>query len=605
MSRAWTTRQAVVLVLVTGLVVVTAMAAVASPALDRQHPAKQSEPGPISPSERPNRAATNASSNTFDPGWNTGRANPANTNYINTTGPTNPITTRWTFATTANTFTAGPVVVNGTVYFGTKHHGRSELGNNNGKLYAVDAWTGEERWTFQASSRKHPTSIAVFRNTVYVGTRNGEVHALDAATGDEFWTFRTSGRPKGLKVTNGVLYVISKGTAVGTSVPDGRVYALGALRGEEKWAFTTDGPTTGLAVNDGTTYVTTWSGSRVYALDAATGTEDWNVELDGWLSAPVVANGIVHVGTRVDGNDVYALDAETGNQRWKRTIQGVNGIASPSVSGNAAYFSGKQLHAVNPKTGTDRWTVRNLKGTPVLLNDIGYVRTGGTLYTLNPGTGANHARFTNDKQGASFQSGMAVLNGSLYVGYGFNEQDTGYDSDHTAFYALGTPEFKYTNLSVTPQSPEINESMTATVTVRNTGTGPGMSNTTLVVNGNLVNTTTAELAPRTSRTVTLAHTFPQNGTYAVEIGGLTRTITVGDVAQASTPMLTPTSDSDTGSPTQRRPSGETATSAGSDNTATDGVTPTPTSGTAPGFRVGVWVGAVALVAVLARLHRRE
>lgn len=603
MSFSLSQRQAVLLV-VTGLVVVSGMAAVGSPALAQQDPATQPGFDTTPPGERLNITTTNGASQTPGTDWPMSRANSANTNHINTTGPTNPITTRWTFATEANTFRSGPLVVNGTVYFGTKHHGRSELGNNNGKLYAVDAWTGEERWTFQASSRKHPTSVAVFRNTVYVGTRNGAVHALDPATGDRFWTFRTSGRPKGLKVKNGVLYVISKGITAGISVPDGRVYALGALRGEEKWAFTTDGPTTGLAVNDGTTYVTTWGGSRVYALDAETGAEDWNVELSGWLNAPVVANGNVYVGTqRAPGEDVYALDAATGEERWKRTFQGANGVASPSVLGDTAYVTGNQLHAVDTQTGADRWTKRSLRGTPLLLNDIGYIRGGGTLYTLNPATGAHHARFSNPKQGASFQSGMAVLNGSLYMGYGFNEEGTSYDSDHTTFYALGTPVFNYTNLSVTPQSPEINESMTFTVTVRNTGTGPGGFNATLVVNGNVTNTTTARLDPRLSRTVTVTHTFAHNGTYTVEFGGLTRTITVGDVAPAPTP--TPTLAGDTGSPTQTGASEETATSGGSDSTPTDAVTPTATSGSAPGFGAVGWVAAVALVAALVGIYKRD
>lgn len=595
MSRAWASGQAVLLLMMTGLVVVSGMAAVGSPALAQQTPAMESAADALSTGERLNSTATNASSHTSDAGWTTGRANPANTNYINTTGPTNPITVRWTFATEANSFGAGPVVVNDTVYFGTQYYGSR---NNEGKLYAVDAWTGEERWTFQAPSRNQPASIAVFRDTVYVAIRQGKVHALDAATGDKFWTFRASG---GLTVANRTLYVNS----------GSHVYALGALRGEEKWAFKTDGKPVGQpAVKDGTTYVTTNSGD-VYALDAETGKKRWDVVVkDGkWLKSPSVANNTVYVGSMhlsarpSDHGYLFALNPKTGEIRWKRSKRGT-GIPSPSILGNTAYYSGEYLHAVDAQTGTDRWSKRSLKGTPVLLNDIGYVRTGKTLYTLDPETGAYHARFTPppfNNRWDRYHSPMAVFNGSLYTGVGIDEPNTRVRSDHTIFYALGTPEFNYTNLSVTPRSPEINESVTVTATVRNTGTGPGTFNATLAVNGNVTNATTARLDPRTSQTVTFAHRFPQNGAYTVEIGGLTRTITVGDVAPAPTPPDT------TGSPTQTGPARETATPAGSDNTPPAAATPTATSGPVPGFGMGAWVVAVALMAVLvgSGLHKRD
>lgn len=607
MRSGWLSGQAVLLVVVTALVVVSGMAAVGNPAVAQQHPGTQPGADALSSGERLNSSATNGSSQRSDAGWIMARANAANTNYINTTGPTNPITTRWAFATGANTFGAGPLVNNGTVYFGTQDFENTAGGGyDKGTLYAVDAWTGEERWTFQSPSGKYPNKIAVLRDTVYVGTYQGKVYALDAATGDVFWTFQTAGRPTGFTVANRILYVTSKGTSV-SGVPDGRVYALGALRGEEKWAFTTDGPATGSAVKDGTVYVSSRYGN-VYALDDVSGAVNWNVDVnkdeEHGISQPSVANGLVYVSNMIFTSDsnshLYALAAETGEEQWKRSGDSkTNGFSTPALLGNTAYFTGNYLYAVNAMTGTDRWSKRNLKGTPVLLNDIAYINTGGTLYTLDPASGAHHARFTND---GNFASGMAVLNGSLYMGYEFDEPGTRYDEDRTVFYALGTPEFNYTNLSVTSQSPEINESVTATMTVRNTGTGPGEFNATLLVNGNVTNTTMARLDPRTSRTVTLAHTFGQNGTYTVELGGLTRRITVGDVAPAPTP--TPTQAGDADSPTPTEPTEVTATAAGSKSTPA-GATPTVTSGTVPGFGVVGWIAAVALVVVLIGVYTRD
>lgn len=614
MSRALAQGRVVLLVLLTGLLMVAAMAAVGSPAPDRQHPAIQSDtdPNATSAGERMHRTAPSISSHTADARWNMARANAANTNYINTTGPTNPITKRWTIALEADDLTAGPVVVNGTVYFGTRYIGSEEgESNKRGRLYAVDAWTGETRWTFQPPAGFHLGHIAVLRNTVYVGANHGNVYALDAATGDRYWRFVTEGSPRDLKVANRTLYVAS-----GTRFNSGHVYALGALRGEERWRFTTnEGPPVGLAVKDGAVFVSTRVGN-VTALDAETAAVNWHADLNeslGWehpLTSPVVANGNVYVGSKllraypVNYGRLYALDSETSEEHWKRSKRDAD-IFPPSVLRNTVYFSADYLHAVDAQTGTDRWTARSLKETPVLGNDIGYVRTDQTLYTLDPATGSQHARWTPTQMNNSWDRfrGMAVLNGSLYTGVKYDVPGNSYRSDYTEMYALGTPEFTYTNLSVRPRDPELNESVTAAVTVRNTGTGPGTFNATLVVNGNVTNTTTTRLAPRTSQTVTFTRRYPQNGTYTVEIGGLSRTITVGDVASAVTSTPTPTTVGDADTPTETGPSGETATSTGSGDRPA--AMSTPTSGTAPGFGVAGWLVAVALVAVLVGIQKRE
>lgn len=597
MSRAWATGQPVLLVVLTGLMVMSGVAAVGSPTLVGQHPT-QAEADTTSPGERLNSADTNASSHRSVDGWAMARANAANTNHINTTGPTNPITVRWTFETEVNDFEAGPVVVNGTVYFGTQN-----IRDNEGTLYAVDAWTGEERWTFQSPSGNYPDNIAVFRNTVYISTYNGKVYALDAANGDPFWEFSTEGRPLGLTVANRTLYVTSKGPRSGSGWPEGRVYALGGLRGEPRWAFTTEAPPSGsAAVKGDTVYVSTWRGN-VTALDTESGAVNWNVDVnednEQWLNQPTVANGHVYIGSRVlsalppDHGRLYALDAGTGDERWKRTKRGET-IASPSVLGDTVYFTTDYLHAVNPQTGDDRWSKRSLTGTPVLLNDIGYIRTNKTLYTLDPKTGNHHARFTPEpfnNSGDGFNRPMAVLNGSLYTGVGIDDPGNKRKSDRAVFYALGTPEFTYANLSVRPQSPATNESVTVTTTVRNTGTGPGSYNATLSVNGAPVNTKGGRLKVSTRTSIAYDLRFPKNGTYTVKVGGLTRTITVGDVSPDTTQNTTLT-------PVPETKIGQTGTA----DTGQTGSPKTPTDTTSPGFGIGVWVLAVAVVSVLLR-HR--
>lgn len=592
MSRAWIPGQVVLLLVLTGLVIVSSMAAVGSPAVDHKHPVMRSASDATLPGERLNSSATDGSSPPSNAGWTMSRANAANTNHINTTGPTNPITTRWTFAPEEDDVAAGPVVVNGTVYFGTKYVGGSET--NTGKLYAVDAWTGEKRWTFQSRSRKHPVSIAVLRNTVYVSTTHGRVHALNAATGEKYWTFRADGRP-GLTVADRTLFVNTGGS----------VYALEALRGEEKWVFKTDGgPIGNPAVKDGTVYVGTRYGN-VTALDAETGGVNWDIDVnetsEQWLNQAAVANGNVYVGSKVlnalpsTHGRLYALDAETGDVRWKRVKQG-NSIPTPAVLPNTVYFSDDYLHAADSQTGTDRWSKRDIKGTPVLLNNIGYISTGRTLYTLDPEGGAHQERFTPPPFNNSWDRfrGMAVLNGSLYTGVTVDDPGNGYRADRAILYALGTPEFTYSNLTVTPRSPELNESVTVTATVTNTGTGPGRYNASLAVNGNVVNSSSGGLDAGMSQTITYRLSFSEKGSYTIGIGGRTQSIGVGGATPAPTPTPTEpqgtTSDGRDGTPVS-----------GSDGTPTGTPTPEPT----PGFGVGHWIVAVAVLAGLVRLRTRD
>lgn len=596
MRRARPPRQMILLVL-TGLLVFGMTASVGHPALTRQHPATQSglDSDTTAPVEQLNTSTIDQPSHTAGASWNTGRGNPANTNHLNTTGPTNPITTRWTFELdTTDPYTlgpAGPVVANGTVYFGSLYRG---LRLGEGKLYALNAWTGEQRWTFGGSGGTFPTKVAVYRNTVYVGMKNGRVHALKESTGKRFWTFRMASRPTALTVTDNTLYVASTE----------RVYALGALRGEEKWTLATDNRPSGLAVKDGTVYAS--SGPNLYALNAETGAVNWKVDLvpkndTNNLNAPVVANGLVYVSNKVFHNRdsdsyLYALDASTGEIRWKRTKPRADGFSTPAVAGDTAYFSGKYLHAVNARTGTDRWTARNLRGTPIVLNDIGYIRKGGAdgaLYTLNPETGTHNARFTPALFNNSWDGwgGMAVLNGSLYTAVKIDDPNTNHRTDRAIFYALGTPAFTYTNLSVSPRPAEPNEPVTVTATVTNTGTGPGRFNATLTVNDAIVNATTERLAAGTSTTVTFRHVFTEEGTATIGIANRTRRVAVG----GATPFPTPT-------PTE--PADPTTTATGATTTTATATAPTATTGSSPGLGVGLWLAAFAVVAGLMGLRTR-
>lgn len=96
--------------------------------------------------------------------------------------------------------------------------------------------------------------------TVYVG--GGEtLYALDAATGQVRWTYNTTGADlEGPVVAGGTVYV--SGGAF-----DDKVYAVDAASGHVGWTYTFPEGATSPAVAGGTIYVT--NNNTTYAVTAA------------------------------------------------------------------------------------------------------------------------------------------------------------------------------------------------------------------------------------------------------------------------------------------------------------------------------------------------
>ncbi len=136
-----------------------------------------------------------------------------------------------------------PVTAGGLVLFG---------GSTDGKVYALDAETGKERWVFYTNAPVR-FAPAVWKDKVFVGSDDGYLYCLELKTGDLLWKKR--GGPSDEKVLgNG--YVVSRwpirgGVAVYEDTvyfgagcwPIDRAYfyALDAATGKEKWKTVTGG----------------------------------------------------------------------------------------------------------------------------------------------------------------------------------------------------------------------------------------------------------------------------------------------------------------------------------------------------------------------------
>lgn len=241
---------------------------------------------------------------------------------------------KWKFET-GNVVHASPAVVDGTVYIGSWDR----------NMYALNATTGKELWRYQTGNDTTiynqigiASSAAVSNGSVFFGCRDGHFYALDTKTGRLKWSHDNH---KGWVISSpavrdGVVYFP---TSDGT-----RFKALDAATGEIKFNIETKVVSfSSPAIVNNTAYFGTSDG-LLHGVDITTGRMTSDFQTDGYkenasnyidkngnthglypdftldgmiigmdrmfslgsiLSSPVVADGILYVGS-TDGN-LYAI----------------------------------------------------------------------------------------------------------------------------------------------------------------------------------------------------------------------------------------------------------------------------------------------------------
>ncbi len=192
--------------------------------------------------------------------------------------------------------TVQPIIAEGRVYVGCK----------SGKLYALDAKTGEVQWTFRAGGPiMHTAGYAQGR--VMVAAMDGGVYAVHAATGKQEWVF--SNRCPRAPCTHGrrrhgfstaVLLAEDKVFAVDRG---GRLFALNLADGKELWHYDAAAPADQSPAYDAGKVFFASEDMRVHTVKAADGAGLWrSAQLAGvsfrWFH-PVVTGGKVIVRSLV------------------------------------------------------------------------------------------------------------------------------------------------------------------------------------------------------------------------------------------------------------------------------------------------------------------
>jgi outer membrane protein assembly factor BamB len=257
------------------------------------------------------------------------------------------------------------------------------LGSESGKVFALDAQTGELVW--QADIKGEViTPPAIDAGILVVNSASGIMKAFDANTGDVLWEVEQDVPALTLRGISAPV-IASGGVLIGTGKGDVNVYIL--EKGQQGW-------TTEVGEASGSTEL-----ERVIDVDA---------------SPVVFGDKIYAISAR--GN-LVAIELKSGRILWKRQYSSYRQI---SVYRNDIYITTTRGHvyALNRLNGIERWsnlslTNRNVTGPVVVDNYVVVGDFEGYLHWLNQETGDIVARHVVDSSG--IHSTPTVANGVIYT----------------------------------------------------------------------------------------------------------------------------------------------------------------------------------------------
>lgn len=274
--------------------------------------------------------------------------------------------------------------------------------------------------------------------TLFIGAMDGKFYAIDAASGNTKWTFQT-----GQTITNSPTVV---GNLVIFGSNDRTMYAVNATTGLMEWKFYTGDSNTGgnievaPAVNNGVVYLGCSNG-KIYAIDTTTQTiggikyptQKWTAQNGfGRVSGPTIANGVVYSGAS-DGT-FSAFSTQTGTRIWQYTLDDVSNVSNSVALTTGAYVFSQHttLYAFNPPTGNIQWqktldpsfTGANF-ASPTVWNNTLYISApatiGNQIAAIDPATGT--VKWLTEAPG---DVGIITMCPAIANGYIYGTSNNGY-----------------------------------------------------------------------------------------------------------------------------------------------------------------------------------
>ncbi len=226
-----------------------------------------------------------------------------------------------------------PAIEDGRVYVTLLRAGRA------GRIVCLRFGDGKILWSKSLSSRSESSPL-VHNGRVFFGSEGGTLYALDAKSGKQDWTYRAGGAIKGSPTLSddGILFFGAYG---------GSVHAVRARDGARIWSKSAAGGLRGgnfyatAAVAYGRVYIGATDG-RAYSLSTKDGRIAWAHQTGRYVYSSAAIKNVKGRGPMVffgsyDGT-FYALDARSGKVRWKHRSGGkISG--SPTIVGDVVYYA--------------------------------------------------------------------------------------------------------------------------------------------------------------------------------------------------------------------------------------------------------------------------
>jgi outer membrane protein assembly factor BamB len=188
------------------------------------------------------------------------------------------------------------------------------VGAEDGKVYCLDAQTGEWIWDFQTQNEVDSTPTVV-DDVVYFGSADMKLYALNASSGEEIWNYSFAAS-FGQIVSSPIIY--QNMVIIGSK--DGNLYAINITSHLLEWTFPTEDEIWGSAAAfQSYVYIGSLDG-RLYCLWGENGTEKWNFSsnltepMHGIYATPMISSGRLYIGS--EDHNLYSLDAVSGDLIW-------------------------------------------------------------------------------------------------------------------------------------------------------------------------------------------------------------------------------------------------------------------------------------------------
>lgn len=335
--------------------------------------------------------------------WSQFQANPRRTGTLETEGVPDMNGVKWKYRT-GGRLRGGAVVADGVVY----------VGGTDDVLHAVDADTGEAKWTTEIGFIN--SAAAVYGEHVYVSVGGfGNLYAVDKATGEVDWSasigFVGAATPRPPAVVDGTVY-LSNG--------DQSVYAFDADTGEQHWRQDLGERRLSMpAVGEEYVHVAP-SDVATVALERGSGEAVWRsgIETGASGNGPTLTHSSLIMSPGAP-TKVFEFKKQNGNriQAWP----GDDGLTTTSTAvTDERVFVGRatnRLYAYSRSSGNEIWRYQaghSVFGAPAVVGETVYVTSAdGVVHAVDRASGEGRWQFDTGKEG--LMPGVAVSGGVVYV----------------------------------------------------------------------------------------------------------------------------------------------------------------------------------------------